>query len=888
MLGSVVPEPCDVVLRDGRTLCLRAVTPADASAILALYARLSSNSLYNRFGAPHRPELAETTALCHIAPQDGFALAAEHGPRLVGVAHYVMTSPGCAEVAFVVDDDMHGLGVATSLLERLAEIARRQHLETFEAYVLRGNTDMLRVFKDAGFEVRTDDAHEYEHVTLALSPTDRLLDRTAARAETAASASMRPFFEPGSVAVVGASRRRGQIGSEIFHNLAAGGFTGRVVPVNPQAGEIASVPCYPRVSAIPGEIDLAVVAVPAAAVEAVVDDCIAKGVRAIVVISAGFGEIGGEGRAREAALLEKVRNAGIRMIGPNCMGVLNTDPAFHLNATFSPVFPPSGRIAFSSQSGALGLAILDFAARLNLGVSSFVSVGNKADVSSNDLLQYWSEDPRTSVILLYLESFGNPRTFSRLARRIGRRKPIVAVKAGRSLSGARAASSHTGALAASDVVVDALFREAGVIRTTTLEELFDVAVLLANQPVPRGNRVAILTNAGGPGILAADAAEALNMTVPRLAPSTVAALRAFLPAAASIGNPVDMLATASADDYRRAIPLLLADPDVDALLTIFIPPLVTDPEDVAKAIVDSVRRSDKPVITTFLGAQGAPASLDPVPCYAFPESALRALAHAATYGKWRSAPAGSTRTFVDARRDTARDIVDRAVASGGGWLSPLDGVALLSAFNIPAAPTFSAATPNEAVVMGTVAGYPCVMKAVGPGILHKSELHAVVLDIADEAAARAAYIDLSSRLGDAMTGVVVQPMVQDAVEMFVGVTLDATFGHVIVCGTGGTLVELLRDSVCRLHPLTDESAREMLDTVRGIVLLRGFRGSPRCKEEALHDMLLRVSALVDCCPEIVELDLNPVMVTPSGAQVADARIRVERGSVPAPSRRIRY
>ena len=686
-----------------------------------------------------------------------------------------------------------------------------------------------------------------------------------------AGGSLRRLFEPETVAVVGASRRRGSVGAEIFHNLSAGGFTGRVVPVNPQAAAIDGLTAYASVRNVPGDIDLVVVAVPAPAVAGVIEDCIAKHVGAVVVISAGFAETGDEGRAQEHAIRDRLRAAGIRMVGPNCMGVLNTDPAFHLNASFSPVFPPVGTIAFSSQSGALGLAILEQARQLNLGLSAFASVGNKADVSANDLLQYWETDPRTRVILLYLESFGNPRRFRDIARRVSREKPIVAVKAGRSGSGARAARSHTGALAASDTIVDALFRQSGVIRTETLEELFDVAALLAHQPLPAGKRVGILTNAGGPGILAADACEGFGLAVPSLSAATVAALRDTLPATASVSNPVDMLATASAEDYRRAIPSLLADPAIDSLLTIFIPPLVTDPADVARAITDCARTSPKPVLATFFGAAGVPDILTPVPCYMFPESAARALAHATAYATHRAAPPGTTPDFPDIDRTAARAIVEQARSTGGGWLSPLGGEALLQAVGIATAGTHVVSSAADACRIAHEIGFPVVLKGSGPDILHKTEARAVHTSLVDDRSIGDAYRALARN--PHVLQVLVQPMIR-GVEMFVGASFDAKFGHAIVCGSGGTLVELLRDTACRLAPLTDVAAREMLDALRGIELLRGFRGAPVADEGALLDIVLRVSALLELCPDIHELDLNPVIVAATGATAVDARVRI--------------
>ena len=697
--------------------------------------------------------------------------------------------------------------------------------------------------------------------------------------------SLERMFEPRTVAVVGAGRRRGSIGAEIFRNLTAR-FTGRVIPVNPHTATVEGVPAYPSVRDIPADLDLVVIAVPAERVPGIVDDCIEKQVGGIVLISAGFGETGAEGRAREEALRDRVRAAGIRMIGPNCMGIVNTDPAFGLNASFSPVFPPAGQIAFSSQSGALGLAILEQAQQLNLGLSAFASVGNKADVSANDLLEYWETDPRTRVILLYLESFGNPRRFREIARRVSRDKPIVAVKAGRSASGARAASSHTGALAASDTIVDALFHQSGVIRTETLEEMFDVAALLAHQPLPGGRRVGILTNAGGPGILAADACEGFGLTVPGLSEMTVAALRRFLPVCASVANPVDMLATATAEDYRRAIPLLLSDPAIDSLLTIFIPPLVTNPTDVARAITDCARASAKPVLATFFGASGVPEILAPVPCYTFPESAARALAHAVTYTAQRMSPVGTRPNFPDIDRPAVRAIVEhectrsvqlqpdrppgRTPTVRGGWLSPRGCDALLRACGIPTAGAHPVRNAVEACSAARDVGFPVVLKGSGPKILHKTEAHAVHTSLQDEAAVTDAYNALS-RNAD-VEQILIQPMVR-GVEMFVGVSRDEKFGHAIVCGTGGTLVELMHDTSCRLAPLTDVSGGEMLDELRGSALLRGFRGAPPADEASLLEVILRVSALLEICPEIEELDLNPVIVSLTGAVAVDARIK---------------
>lgn len=884
-------DTVDTVVRDGSTVSLRPTTEADVPAVMSFFESLSADSLYNRFLG--RPALTPARVHDLVAPpaSRAFALVAESQGRIVGFASFHSDDDRStrAEVAFAVADALQGHGIGTRLLERLAATARERGIDTFEADVLGVNRRMLEVFRDCGYGVTSQISNGVCHVTLSLSPTETFRNRSAARSQAAATASMQPFFEPRHVAVVGASRERGKIGAEILHNLIASGFTGTVVAVHPTASTIDGVRAYRRVTDIPESIDLAIVVVPAPSVLAAVDDCIARKVRAICVISAGFGECGEEGRALEASLVNRIRDAGCRLIGPNCMGLLNTDPQVRLNATFSPVFPPHGRVAMSTQSGALGLAILDYTRKLNIGISSFVSVGNKPDVSSNDLIQYWAEDPQTSVILLYLESFGNPRKFAEIARRVGRHKPIVAVKAGRSTAGARAASSHTGALSSGDTVVEALFRQAGVIRTERLEEMFDVAALLANQPLPRGKNVAILTNAGGPGILAADACEAHGLQLPAVSEKTRAALRSFLPAAASVGNPVDMLASAPAEHYRRALTALLEDPAIDSVITIFIPPLVTDPADVATAIREASKGvTDKPILGVFMRAEGAPATLSPIPCYAFPESAAIALARVAAYATWRERPIEPVPTLERFDRAGVRAVVERVLARGGGWTASDEATELLTASGIRVAPSRVAADMSAALVCASEIGYPVALKALGPTLLHKTERQAVVLNLTTPSELRAAYEDLTRRLGSDMTGVLVQKMIAKGVEMIVGTVHDPLFGPVIACGTGGTLVDVIADTAFRLHPLTVSDALEMVNDLRGARLLRGYRGAPAADAPALQDVLLRVSALVEAAPEIQELDLNPVIVLSSGAVAADWRVRIDRTRVPRSGRRVEY
>jgi acetate---CoA ligase (ADP-forming) len=694
-------------------------------------------------------------------------------------------------------------------------------------------------------------------------------------------------FSPRSVAVVGASTRRGTIGGEIFHNLIATGFQGPVYPVHPHATAVQSVAAYPSVTAIPGPVDLAVIVVPRNAVQKIMETCAQKEVKAAVVITAGYKETGEEGARAEAKLLRTVRESGIRLVGPNCLGILSTRHDVQLNATFAPIYPPEGTVAIASQSGALGLVIIEYAREFNIGISDFVSMGNKADLSGNDLIAWWDSDPRTKVILLYLESFGNPRKFIRLAREITKHKPIVAVKSGRSRRGSGAASSHTGALAGTDAAVSAVMAQTGVIRVDTVEELFHMAAFLAHQPVPPGNRVAILTNAGGPGILATDAADAWGLEIPDLSPQTTQALREFLPEEASVKNPVDMIASASGDDYEHATRLLLADPGIDALIVIFVPPLVTQAKEVGDAIVRGAHGAKKPVLSCLLGKQGMPDWLESVPradipSYAFPETAVAVLARASRYGTWLRRPEGTERTFSDIDPDPVTAVIDKADArldAQGGWLDPAEIEAIFEAYRIPFAPLKRAADENEAAAIARRAGFPVVVKVVSDAITHKSDVGGVRLDLRSEEEVREAVKEIREaieRQGQPFQGVVIQRWVREGVEMFVGATRDPLFGPLLAFGLGGVEVELLGDVVFRLHPLTDQDAREMVREIRGFKLLDGFRGAPPADQEALVDTILRLARLTADFPRLEEMDLNPVKVFArgQGLVVVDARVRL--------------
>ncbi len=703
--------------------------------------------------------------------------------------------------------------------------------------------------------------------------------------------SLDAILKPRSIAVIGASRTRGTVSAEIFRNILRHGFTGVVYPVNAVAKAVHSVRAYPSVEALPETPDLAVVVVPAAHVVEVAEACARRGVRALVVVSAGFKETGATGRAREQALAEIAHRSGMRLVGPNCLGVVNTDPDVRLDATFAPTFPPAGPVGFLSQSGGLGLAILEHAAALGIGVSQFVSVGNKADVSGNDLLEYWERDPHTRVVLLYLESFGNPRRFTQIARRVARHKPIIAVKSGRTRAGSRAATSHTGSLAGADTAADALFLQSGVIRTDTMEEMFDVAMLLAHQPAPAGRRVGIITNAGGPGIMATDACVSHGLKITTLTDATTDALRALLPAEASVGNPVDMIASASPEVYEEATRLLFADANVDAVMVVFVPPIVTRSQDVAHAIVRVAEEAraagnTKPVVSCFLGRHGVTEGLRSlheghIPSYAFPESAAIALARAARYGAWRAEPEGRVLRYTDVSPTAANDALSDARRRGARLLDPLETARLLSAYNIAMPSMRIVHSAREAEAVAHALEFPVVAKLVSPTITHKSDVGGVIVDIESPQAAAAAFDAIVARLreknrdGD-MSGVLLQEMVPGGIETIVGATADPVFGPVIMFGMGGVYVELLRDVAFRVHPLTDRDARELVRSVRGARLFDGFRGAPPGDVAALEQVILRLSQLVGDHPEITEIDINPLVVLPpgDGCIALDARVAI--------------
>ena len=688
------------------------------------------------------------------------------------------------------------------------------------------------------------------------------------------------FFKPTSIAVVGASRRSDTIGYQIVDNLLRHGYTGVVYPVNPKARAIHSVPAYPSVEAIPGDVDLALIVVPKEHVLGVVDECGRKGVKALVVISAGFKEVGGEGVERELQLVEAARKYGMRLVGPNCMGLLNTEAGMSMNATFAPTMPPAGPMSFMSQSGAMGVTILDYAAEYGIGIHHFVSVGNKADISGIELTQYWEADPGTKVILMYLENFGNPREFASFARRVTRKKPIVMVKSGRTKAGARAAASHTGALAGVDATGSALLAQLGVIRADSVQALFDIAMAFEEQPIPRGNRVAILTNAGGPGIMIADACESEGLEVVELTEETRARLAEVLPAEASVRNPVDMIASATSESYRVALEMVMDDANVDAAIAAFVPPLGVRQVDVASSIVQARRtQPDKPILAVLMGRQGFPegrAELHEagVPAYTFPESAARALSAMVRYRAWIDRPEAEPTEF-DVDRDGVSRILAGAQADGRDRLNEVEALEVMEAYGISVVKSRLVTTLDDALEAAESCGYPVVMKAVAPGLVHKSDVGAVQVDIRTREEAEVAFGELVRNVGEAgidLEGVLMQRFVSGGRETIIGMTTDPILGPVLMFGLGGIYVETLQDVAFRIAPVSDLDAEEMLQSIRGARLLEAVRGESAVDLGALVETIQRVSQLVMDHPTIGELDINPFMAFPEGGMAVDARV----------------
>jgi acyl-CoA synthetase (NDP forming)/ribosomal protein S18 acetylase RimI-like enzyme len=855
----------DVVLSDGGTVHLRPITPADADRLLAFHGRLSERTRYFRYFGPYpripQRDLERFTTVDHV---NRVALVAMLGDDIVAVGRFDRLNGGdSAEVAFVVADAHQGRGLGSILLEHLAAAARERGLTRFVAEVLAENGQMVRVFRDAGYKVSRAFEEGVLHLEFAIDPTEESLAVAQAREQAAEARSVHNLLHPRSVAVIGASTDHTKIGHAVLTNLLAADFNGPVYPVNPDHRAVRGVRAYPTVLDIPDAVDLAVVTVPAASVDEVMDACLAKGVKALVVVTAGFGETGPDGLSAERRLATEARAHGMRVVGPNALGVINTDGSVRLNATLAPRLPARGRTGFFCQSGALGTAILAQAAERGLGLSTFVSAGNRADVSGNDMLQYWDTDPATDVVLLYLESFGNPRKFARLARRLGRSKPIVAVKSGR--------HAVSPALAATGVRVDeasvqALFEQAGVIRVESLAQLFDTSLLLAHQPLPTGRRVAVVGNSTAIGVLAADTALAHGLEL--------------------AGQPVDIGAAGGPDEFAAAVRQALQRPDADALVVVFVPPLSVPGTAYARALREVVEESgtSKPIASTFLAVEGVPDELavpgpggapgrGSVPSYPSPERAVLALARVMRYARWRFSPQGHFVRPEGIDAESAQALVAELIADGTERTVDDDtAVRLLACYGIEVVPFRVVASEDDAVDAAVELGYPVAMKSTSEELRHRTDLVGVRLDLGAEEAVRAAYRGLVTVSGK--PDVYVQRMAPKGISCVMGLQDDPSFGTLVSFGLSGVVSDLLGDRAYRAVPLTDVDAAALVRAPKAAPLLAGYRGGVPTDLGALQDLVLRIAALAEDIPEIRSLALEPVLASSAGAFVSSARITV--------------
>lgn len=853
----------DVLLLDGSPAHLRPITPDDKEKLVEFYDRVSPESKYFRFFAPY-PELSprDIDRFTTVDNYDRVAFVVTVGDQIIAIGRYDRLENTEAEVAFLVEDAHQGRGLAQLLLEHLAQAGRERGITKFIAETLPENGRMIQTFRDAGYKIAGGFEDGVMRLEFPIAATETAVGVMRSREHRAEARSMERFFVAKSVAIIGASRRHDTVGATLVRNLVLGGFSGRVYAVNPAADAVAGMPAYKTVQDIPGSVDLAIVAVPAEAVQDVVLDCAAKGVHGLIVISSGFAETGDEGRRRQRKLVGLARSYGVRLVGPNCLGVINTDPGISLNASLSPVIPPAGRVGFFCQSGALGVAILENVARRGLGISTFVSAGNRADVSGNDLLQYWEEDDSTEVVLLYLESIGNPRKFSRIARRVGRRKPVVAVKSGRTTQGVPL-GHIAGGRVAPQRAVDAMFRQAGVIQVDTLDDMFDVAQLLAHQPLPMGPRVAVVGNSDALGLLAADSAVAAGLVVEK---------------------SVSLGADATAQDFESALDDAIDNPQVDSVIAVFIPPLDESGEEVATVLATVGEQSDKPIVSTFLGSEGVPellrvpdlagaAGRGSVPSYPAPESAVRALARVVNYARWSTRPPGQVPWFEDLDTGRARLLMTRLLREcpEGGEIGDDDLRELLHCYGIELARQVPVASLEEAIAAGESYGWNVVLKATANHLRQRPDLAHVWRNIDDEIDMDTAWTNLTSRIEDPdKAGFVVQHMSHTGIPVTIGSIEDSLFGPVISFGMAGTASELLGDVAFRIPPLTDTDAADLVRDVKAAPLFFGYNGSEPVDVGAIEELIQRLARLKDDLPEVQSLELGLVLAGADGAEVLRA------------------
>jgi acetyl coenzyme A synthetase (ADP forming)-like protein len=870
-----------IILKDGSLVVVREYNESYLSKFKEFIYSLSDSSIQGRF----MQNIPRERAIELLLAKGVLSVIALREDKVIAHGALYDREKESSEMGILVDDKYQSLGLGTAILGLMAEHAVRSGAGTITAYVSPENYKMISAVKNLGFAVESSTKPGALEVKFSPSLLPDAIKSFENRDAISAVNAVKIFLEPKSIAVIGASSNRNAIGGQLFYNLLESNFKGQIFPVNPSHDFVQGIRAYKSVKDIEFPVEMALIVIPVEYALKVIEECGEKGVKGLVIITSGFSEVGEEGRERQAQLTKICDKYGMRVIGPNCMGVVNNSDSVSLNAQFSPFKPVKGRVSFLSQSGALGIAVFDITTKLGLGLSSFVSVGNKMDISGNDLIQYWENDDNTDVILLYLESFGNPVKFSRLARRITKKKPIIVVKSGRGSAGFRATQSHTAALlSTSDVTVDALFKQNGIIRTDTLDEMFEVTSVLAHQPVPRGNRVAILTNAGGAGILAADACESHGLVVPDLPEETKEKLRKILPSIASVRNPVDMTAGTGPDAYSKAIEILGTVDEIDSIIVIFILPAVIDPNNVAKNITAGTRKinNSKTIVSVFMGTKGLSEVLKDdgvsIPSFQFPEDAAISLSKAVEYGKWKYAPAREIEDEKDIDKESVKAIISKALRGGREWLSYNECNFVLNTYKIPTIKTVTAVGQEEVRARIREWEGKVAIKAYGPKLVHKSDVGAVKLNVPVEDAPDESgkMISMLKSKGYDVDYLVIQEMVSDGIEMLAGSTHDPSFGPLVVAGMGGKLVELLKDISTRLAPIDREEADLMISELRTAKILRGYRGGIVADEDAYKDVIVRISRLVYDNPEIVELDLNPVMVLEKGkgTKTVDFRIRV--------------
>ena len=856
----------------GGLVTIRPVGPGDGAALRELDAQASDRSIHYRFFTVARGVAERYTEMIALAPQTETrdSVLAVVADRVVGLATLEQIAEDTGEVALLIADSVQHEGIGTLLVEELVLAAHRRRLAVLTADVLIDNLPMLRVLRDLGLPIAEHLSDGVVEVRMNVAADSAFAARVTERERKAEEASLSSVLAPASIAIIGVGSSESSVGRAVLRNLLEQRFTGELAVVHPRHADVLGVRAVATVAELPFAPDLAIVAIPAQRVPAVVGELGQRGARAALLLTSGFGEMGEAGGAAQRALVHSAREQGMRLVGPNCLGIVNTDPAVRLNATFArlPLLP--GGLALASQSGAVGIAVVQAAADRHLGIAGFVSMGNKSDVSGNDLLLAWQDDERVSVIALYLESVGNPRKFSRIARVVAQAKPVLALKAGRGAAAQAAGQSHTAAAAVAEPVVQSLFEQAGVQRVATLEELLDAARVIDNQPRPTGPRVGIVGNSGGPEILATDAAETAGLQVPELSPRLRARIRELAPALASDRNPVDLGAAVPAAQIEAVLNALLDSGEVDALVAVFAETLAVPPDRVRESVVAAARRAALPVILAEVGARPRNLTIDgtdrALPVFGFPEPAVDALAVAVRAAAAADRPLTEAPCPSGLQLAPVRDLITAAVAQGPRWLAPADAARLLEACGIPVARQETARGMDAARAAANRLGYPVVVKrAVG---VHKSDTGGVILDIRGDQDLRAAL----DALGD--TEVLVQAMYSGGVELIVGGVQDAQFGPVVLTGAGGILTELAGEHSLRLAPLSTTDVETMLATSTMTRLLDGFRGRPAVSRPALTDLILRVAWLVEHFPEVAELDLNPLVCRGAEIIAVDAKIRV--------------